>query len=180
LEFETKCLSFESMKIYLIGMPGSGKSTLGLMLAKSLGYLFIDTDEEIVKKEKRSIEEIFKKNGENYFRKIENETLVSLSQSDNAVISTGGGVPCFFNNMEIINTSGKSIFLNVPLEALHRRLTSDKSNVRPMVAGKSPQEVMEFISNKLTERIPFYSKAQITLTGPNITLEDLKEALVTG
>jgi shikimate kinase len=92
------------MKLFLIGLPGSGKSTLAKELSKKLKYPFTDTDELICKKEGSSIEEIFINKGENNFRKIESDILKELVRTNgNAIISTGGGTPCFFDNMEIIN-----------------------------------------------------------------------------
>ena len=87
------------MRIYLIGLPGSGKTTLGKQVAKALNLTFIDMDEKIEQTEGKSISEIFSKEGEAYFRDIERAMLHQVAQEENCIISTGGGAPCFFDNM---------------------------------------------------------------------------------
>src|SRR5215216_5287440 len=105
------------MKIYLIGMPGSGKTTLGKQIAEDLGFPFIDLDTEIENREGKSISEIFSHKGEDHFRVLESTLLKELSSSShNVVIATGGGAPCYFGGMETMNATGLTVFIDVPLD----------------------------------------------------------------
>lgn len=165
------------MRIFLIGLPGSGKSTIGRKLAKLLEFEFFDTDDEIIRLEKRSIEDIFQQEGETYFRGKEAEVLKQTILLPNTVISTGGGTPCFFNNMELINQNGVSIFLNVPIQVILRRLKTGRNKNRPMVAGKSDDQLLEFLIAKHKERYPFYSKANIEIDDSEISGESLLKLL---
>jgi shikimate kinase len=165
------------MKIFLTGLPGSGKSTFGRKFAQFLGYRFVDTDDEIIRKEKMTIEEIFSTKGEQYFREKERDMLREVVANDDIVISTGGGTPCFFDNMEFINERGLSIFLNVPVKTIAKRLKKGRNKNRPMVAGKSDTELLHFLETKYTERHPFYSKAKHEIISESISHEQLMEEL---
>ena len=166
------------MNLFLIGLPGSGKSTLGKYLSKKLNYHFIDTDDIISKKEGSGIEEIFANKGESYFRKLESDTLKEVIKTDNTVISTGGGTPCFFDNMEIINQNGLSVFLNIPVRDITKRLLESGDKNRPLIKGKNPSQIQEFLEEKLRERIPFYSKATIEFTDTLITADMIVEEIL--
>ena len=166
------------MKIFLIGLPGSGKSTLGKELSEKLNYHLIDTDDVIRKKEGCGIEEIFANKGEDYFRKIESDTLREIIKTDNTVISTGGGTPCFFDNMEVINRNGISVFLNIPLSHIAKRLLDSPDTNRPLIQGKNPEQIQKFLEEKTKERLPFYSKAKIEFTDPLITGEKSAEEII--
>ncbi len=110
------------MKIFLIGLPGSGKTTLGKRLAEKLNLTFVDLDLEIEKKEGKTVQEIFAQKKENYFREIESKTLRGFCSSNNDfVMSTGGGAPCFYDNMTLMNQSGTTIFLHVSAAQIIRR-----------------------------------------------------------
>jgi shikimate kinase len=154
------------MRIYLIGMPGSGKSTLGKGLAKTLSYTFVDLDELIVKMEGKPISEIFKQSGEAYFRQVERSALQHTVSLDNIVVATGGGTPCFFDNTAIMNQAGISIFLEVPLDHLVNRVAPnpERQSVRPLFAGKSRAEVRLALDSMWQQRAPFYRKATITVS----------------
>ncbi len=165
------------MNIYLIGLPGSGKSTLGKELARLLHYQFTDTDTELERSENKTIEAIFELHGEDYFRKAEQATLFRVSKNNNQVISTGGGLPCFFNNMRFINENGISVYIDVPIETLTARITNSHGNIRPMVKNKSKAEVIEFLTAKKNERGIFYDQAKIKVSGSNITLKDISKFL---
>jgi len=110
------------MRIFLIGFMGSGKTTVGQKLARRLGYSFIDMDMQIEKESSMSINQIFKELGEDGFRRREHDLLLRIIRMDNVVVSTGGGVPCFDNNMELINQNGMSIYLKMTPESLVKRL----------------------------------------------------------
>ncbi|HEY8401008.1 MAG TPA: shikimate kinase [Cytophagaceae bacterium] len=161
------------MRVVLTGLPGSGKSTLGKSLAARLNLTFLDTDHLITEEENRSIEKIFSQDGEAYFRNKEREVLLKVLEKEDVVIATGGGAPCFFDNMEQINKKAISIYIDPPVRAIASRLMNDKSNIRPMVAGKSAQEVLEFLEMKIKERRPYYSQAHIQLQEETIDLEGL-------
>ncbi len=160
------------MRIFLVGMPGSGKSTLGKQLAEALNITFVDLDMEIEKQEKQSIPEVFSLRGEEYFRKIESSLLRSWSASDRSfVMSTGGGAPCFHDGMKIINASGKSIFLDVPLNELLSRAT--KAGNRPLLTG----DTEERLKSLYEKRLPVYQQSTLIIQGDNIKIESLLEKL---
>lgn len=165
------------MNIILIGMPGSGKSTLGRPLAVALNYTFWDIDEQIVLREKKSIEAIFAQHGENYFRELERTVLVEALASEDLVISTGGGAPCFFDNMDLIKKNGKSIYLKVPQATLLLRLRPSSETSRPMLKGKSESELTLFLETKLIEREVFYNEADIVLEGSDILVDRVLKAI---
>ncbi len=152
---------------------GSGKTTLGKKLANHLNKEFIDLDKEIEKQTQKSITEIFEKEGEAYFRKIEKEVLEKFCNNQQSfVMALGGGTPCFYNNMELINKSGVSIYINYNAGILASRLKSAKI-VRPLVEGKSEDELKLYIENTLLERAVFYTQSQFTLNKDNIKVEDV-------
>ena len=165
----------KKMKIYLIGLPSSGKTTLGKQLAEALQSDFIDMDELIEKQEQKTIANIFSEKGEDYFRKVEQATLSKLinSKSYTEVISTGGGVPCFFDNMEKMNKGGMTIYLKVGAKELVKRLTGTGTASRPLLKGKKSEELEEEISNKLKQRDQFYSQAKHILDGDSLHVNDL-------
>lgn len=160
------------MLIFLVGMPGCGKSTLARSLAKSLNLTRIDLDEEIVKSEGRTIESIFETDGEDAFRIIEKEIVTKYTKVQNSIISTGGGAPCFYDNMDRMNQAGITIYLDVPAEELAKRISGQDPN-RPMVKGKTKEELSLFLDQKIKERDPFYNKAQLRVSGKNIKAEEI-------
>jgi shikimate kinase len=166
-------------RIFLIGLPGSGKTTLGKQLATLMHYTFYDTDELIVDKEKKTIEDIFRDAGEDYFRNKEREVLDEVCLINNVVISTGGGLPCFYDHMNKMNDHGVTVFLKVSEEELLKRLMSAGNAHRPMVKGKSAEELKEFLKKKITERYPDYLKSKCVLDGDHLHAEDILSALNT-
>jgi shikimate kinase len=164
------------MIIFLIGFMGSGKTTLGKQLAAKLGYRFIDQDEVIEQKYQMTVSEIFAKHGEEEFRSAENEVLQELVKRESCVIATGGGAPCFHNNMELMNGSGYTIYIKVDPEILVQRLKASHST-RPLLKDKSEAEMLEYTQQKLTERSPFYSRSKLILYSKNLTIDDILRAL---
>jgi shikimate kinase len=165
------------MNIFLVGLPASGKTTLGKKLARFLNYEFLDTDDLIKQRERVTIEDIFDKRGEDAFRTIEKEILETVIHLKDKVISTGGGMPCFHGNMDRMNEYGTTIFLDVPVKDLLMRLGNDGKENRPLTRGKNEVELYQFLENKYKERSPFYKRAKIILEGNKIKLENIVEAL---
>jgi shikimate kinase len=162
------------MRIFLVGMMGSGKTTVGRQLAVQLGYTFVDLDEYIAQREGKSIAALFEQEGQEQFRLKERQALEAVVQEyGKAVIATGGGAPCFFDNMQLINESGKSFFLDVPAEELLQRLLASDLSLRPLLAGKSAEELKNFITKTLRERLCFYEQANYTLSEKNQTIDRL-------
>ncbi|MFZ9848005.1 MAG: shikimate kinase [Flavobacteriales bacterium] len=162
-------------KIFLIGFMGSGKTTLGKKIASHLHLEFIDMDDYIEQKEGRSISSIFEKEGEAHFRALEQEALNELLSKENVVVSTGGGTPCFYNNMELINASAQSVYLQVEPEMLLGRLKG-ATNKRPLLANLSNEELRLQISEKLAAREPYYMQSKVvhpSKGSPNKDLADL-------
>lgn len=148
------------MRIFLLGFMGSGKSYSGQKLASRFGLDFIDLDIYIEEKEGRSIREIFEKEGEDYFRKVEQDCLLEMINKEKVVIATGGGTPCFFENMEWMNKNGITVFLETPVSLLIERLIAGMAH-RPLLNGFSKKDLSLFIEKKLEERNPFYYQTQI-------------------
>ena len=160
------------MRIFLIGFMGCGKTTLGKKLAKHLNYNFIDLDNYIEKTTNKTITEIFENKGEKKFRIVEKESLMEVCKKDNLVIATGGGTPCFFDNMQKILGSGKAIYLKIEIEDLLERLETEKSQ-RPLIANKSAKELLDFINSTLLERERFYKQANFIVDAKNITAKEI-------
>jgi shikimate kinase len=139
---------------------GSGKTTLGKRLAKKLNLQFLDVDLFIENRYHKTISSIFEEKGEDGFREIERRTLHEIAGFENIVISTGGGLPCFFDNIDVMNKAGITIYLKVNPDELANRLNSRKSN-RPLIKGKTPEELKDFIQINLKKREGFYNKASI-------------------
>ena len=152
--------------IFLIGMPSSGKSTLGRQLAKRLDYQFIDMDDLIVNQEISTISEIFKYKGEDYFRQVESKILKGIKPNQKLVVATGGGVPCFFDNMDFIKDNGTSIFLNVQPEDLLKRIQKSEVNNCPLIDKKKSNEVLlNELKERYEYRLKFYEQADIQIDG---------------
>ncbi|MBF90932.1 MAG: shikimate kinase [Flavobacteriales bacterium] len=162
------------MRIFLIGYMGSGKTTLGRKLAYILQYQFIDLDEYIEKQEGRKISHIFEEYGEDYFRKLERVYLHRVIDKEDLVISTGGGTPCFFDNMNQMNEYGKTIYINIHPKALLPRLLSSPST-RPLLAGKDEKEMLDYVFKTLRSREKYYHKAKRIVTGYNLTARKLEK-----
>jgi shikimate kinase len=141
---------------------GSGKSTIGKGLAKELNLQFIDLDTFIEERNHKTIPEIFALHGENEFRLLEQKALHEVSTFENVVVATGGGAPCFFNNMDVIKTTGKSVYLNGTPRILADRLRHSKTE-RPLIKGKSEEELIQFIHETLDKRDKWYKQADLII-----------------
>ncbi len=148
--------------IFLVGMPSSGKSTLGRRLARALNFRFVDLDKSIVRDQNKTIPEIFLKYGEAYFREIERKILLEIEPDQSLVVATGGGAPCFFDNMMFIKSNGTSIFINVEPSELAARILQHNRDDRPLLSGIKDLETE--LRVRLAGRLPYYAQADITIS----------------
>lgn len=145
-------------RIILIGYMGAGKTTLGKALARELNVDFCDLDWFIEERYHRTIQQIFDEKGEAGFREIERNMLHEVAEFENIIISCGGGTPCFFDNIEFMNSKAKTVYLKASPQTLFQHLKMGK-NERPLLKNKSDEELIRFITSSLEQREPFYSKA---------------------
>lgn len=167
------------MNIFLVGMMGCGKTYTSKLLAQKLHYNVYDLDEIIAEKEKLSITNIFETFGETYFRRKETETLQGLKELKNIVVATGGGTPCFHNNMNWMNEHGITVWLNEPLPVLMDRLKNEKQH-RPLIKNLSNEELGLFLEKKLIERATFYKQSQYILSSEECLKYDFKFQITGG
>lgn len=151
-------------RIFLIGFMGSGKTTYGKKIARMMSYNFVDMDELISQTEGMSISDIFTTQGEEYFREKEKEAISKVAKMNKVVVATGGGVPCFGNNLELLKEAGLTIYLKLEPKALVSRLKNAKSK-RPLLAGKSPEEMLQTVEEMLKVREVFYKRADMIIDG---------------
>jgi len=149
-------------RIILIGYMGAGKTTIGKALSKELGIIFYDLDWYIENRMRKTVAQIFAERGEEGFRKIEYNMLHEVAEFEDVIISCGGGTPCFFDNMDYLNRQGQVVYLKVEPDVLYKHLMMAKVE-RPLIKGKSQEELLAFIREQLDRREPFYSKARYTL-----------------
>lgn len=154
-------------RIILIGYMGAGKTTLGQALADELKLQFIDLDLYIEERFRKSISQIFAEKGEEGFRLIEQRMLHEVAEFEDVIISTGGGTPCFFDNIDYMNRQGTTVYLDVPLERLFIRLSIARVK-RPLIKDKSDDELRTFIKEQLAKRTPHYSKAAHTFVADKL------------
>ena len=159
-------------KIYLIGFMGSGKTSVGKKLARKLNFAFVDLDNEIEKSVSCSVSEYFDKYGESKFREIEQSLLKESFKYTKAVISTGGGTPCFFENISLINNNGLSIYLKAESKLLSQRLFNAKQK-RPLIKDKNKDELDIYIEKLLSERENFYQQANLIIEAKSISIDDI-------
>ncbi len=157
-------------RIFLIGYMGAGKTTLGKAFAREMNLSFVDQDWYIEERFHKTVQEIFAERGEQGFRELERQMLHEIAEFEDVVISTGGGAPCFYDNMDFMNLKGDTVFLNVTPEVLFSRLKMASQN-RPILRGKSNEELKAFIAKTLEKRAPFYSKAKYIFNADE--LEDI-------
>lgn len=149
-------------RIIIIGYMGAGKTTVGKALSKELGITFYDLDWYIESRMHKTVAQIFAERGEEGFRKIERNMLHEVAEFEDVIVSCGGGTPCFFDNMEYLNQQGETVYLKADPEVLYGHLLMGKT-VRPLLVGKSKEELLAFIHEQLEKREPFYTKAKHTL-----------------
>jgi shikimate kinase len=160
------------MKIFLTGYMGSGKSTAGKKLAAKLNFEFIDLDKFIENECGQTINEIFAEKGENEFRAIEHNALKKLITRDDIVVACGGGTPCYYGNMELMNNNGITIYLKMSADTLASRLLNAKDK-RPLLENKTETELKDFITGHLEKREDIYHQAQYIVKGKNLDVDEL-------
>ncbi|MEB0278751.1 MULTISPECIES: shikimate kinase [unclassified Mucilaginibacter] len=162
--------------IFLVGFMGCGKTSWGRKLAAGLGYDFIDLDHALEAHVGSTVAEYFASHGEESFRKLESEILKTTDYPVNTIVSTGGGLPCFFDNMDWMNSHGQTLYIQLSPKALANRLENAKTP-RPVLQGKKGDELVAFIEHKLAEREDFYLKATHTISGIDMSVEGLVEVV---
>lgn len=163
--------------IFLTGFMGSGKSTLGRKLAPLLNLPFIDLDTFIEKKENTRIASIFETQGEAAFREKETSYLKEIAALPPAVVALGGGTVCFGNNLELAKQRGLLIYLELPVTVLANRISNSRHE-RPLLKGLSGEALLQTIDEKLAQRKPYYTQAQLTVSALGLTAPDLKTIIL--
>ena len=162
------------MRIFLIGMPFSGKSTTGKLLATQLGLKFFDLDIIITEESKISITEIFQLKGESHFRLLEQQALNNLIKTEtNFVLACGGGTPCYFDNLQNMNANGHTVFLDVPVAQLVERAIKNDYADRPLLKEESAGDLIAKFSELLVSRSSFYRQAQHHYNTGTGTIDEL-------
>ena len=156
------------IRIIIIGYMGAGKTTVGRALSRELGIPFYDLDWYIESRMRKTVKQLFDERGEEGFRRIERNMLHEVAEFENVIVSCGGGTPCFFDNMDYMNQQGQTVYLQASPEVLYGHLLMGKS-VRPLLLGKTREELLVFIKEQLKQREPYYSQARHIL---NVDLMD--------
>lgn len=163
----------KNSKLFLIGLPGSGKTTMAKQVAEYQGLAFVDLDKEIEKSESKKVEEIFAELGEVTFRRIEAEVLKKFcGLTYGFVMATGGGAPCFGNNLELMKASGKVVFLDVPTKEIASRISKQSLN-RPLLKNETPDSMKDRIEFLRSHRISFYRQAHFIVSGSQIIPKEI-------
>jgi shikimate kinase len=183
LYFESLLLLYAQKKtehmqrIFLIGYMGAGKTTLGKALSVQMGLSFVDLDLFIEKRYYKTIRQIFDEKGEDYFREIEQKALYEVAAFEDVIISTGGGTPCFYENMAFMNAAGTTAYLKASAGELAKRMETNRS-ARPVLKNRSGEELMQFVEATLSERSRYYEQAKIILDARHVSTPPELSALV--
>jgi len=159
-------------RIVLVGFSGAGKSTLARKIASKLNYSVLDTDKMLEEKYHISVYDCFEKYGEEIFRKLEYQTLKEALQQDNVVIATGGGAPCYFDAMKLINDAAFSVYIKMSQKSLTQRLLNAKIT-RPLTKNKTEEELFIFVTEQLALREPFFNQAHLTVKGEDYDIGEI-------
>lgn len=151
---------------------GAGKTTAARRLAQRMGWEVVDTDALFEEKYKISVNDFFNKYDEPLYRKLESEVLKATESLDHVVVSTGGGTACFFDNMDWMNQHGLTVFLRISPQAAVDRVIHSRHK-RPLVEGKSEEELTEFVNQHYASRLPFYEQARIIVKSEDLDLDAL-------
>ncbi len=166
----------EIKRIFLIGFMGSGKTTLGKCLKSEMGWEFLDLDEYFETVHKTTIKQYFSDYGEEAFRNAEQKMLKEVLTKEKVIVATGGGTPCYFDNMEQMNSNGLSIYIKLSVNTLTERLEGTHQ-VRPLVMGKSGEELKRYITDKLAERELFYNRARVVVDAEVVGVDGFKRII---
>jgi shikimate kinase len=165
----------DTMRIFLIGFMGCGKTHWGKQMSQKLQVPFFDLDQMIEERESKSITEIFAELGEEYFRMLEKDVLYMITEShDSFVMACGGGAPCFFNNIDYMKSRGTTVWINCSTDCLYHRLVHEKEK-RPLIRNIPDDELKSYIIKKYSDRKIFYQQADVIVTKDDVTLETLIE-----
>jgi shikimate kinase len=165
------------MKIFLIGFMGCGKTHWGKEISRKMKIPFFDLDAKIEESEGKTIEEIFEEKGEEYFRHLEKEVLYLISEShDTFVMATGGGTPCFFNNVDYLKKHGTVIWINCSVDCLYKRLVIEKER-RPLISKIPIEQLRTYIVKKFSNRKIFYQQANIILNEDDINVDQVLDKI---
>ena len=150
------------MIIFLVGFMGCGKSTIGRRIARRLGYGFVDTDSVVEDKAGKRITDIFAGSGEDEFRRLETEAIEELPEGEDIVVATGGGLPCFGDNLGLMKSKGLLVYFKMRHEMLFGRLKGGRER-RPKLAGVDDARHMEYVRETLAQREPYYAQASMVI-----------------
>ena len=164
------------MKIFLVGFMGSGKTNIGRLLAEPIGYNFVDTDSYIEMKNGMTVSEIFAQHGEAAFRNMERDVLLEMQKHDFVVVATGGGLPCFKDNMDMMLADGRVVYLKTFPQSLVSRLMRSPTE-RPLIKGKTERELTQYVSEKLAIREKYYHRAHFIVQTETLSLDKLLQLL---
>ena len=154
--------------IFLVGFMGCGKSTVGRKMAALGGYSFVDLDEVVAERAGMTVQEIFATQGEGEFRRLEREAIEQLSLQERTIVATGGGAPCYGDNMQLLSERGTTVYLKMSALRLRDRLLHVRVP-RPKVAGLAPEELLDYVSTLLAEREPYYMQSRIIVDCDNVS-----------
>ncbi len=155
--------------VFLIGYMGSGKSSLGRQLAQEMEREFIDLDKYIEARFHSTVKQIFDKHGEEVFRTIERSMIHEVADFENVIVACGGGTPCYYDNMDFMLSHGLTVYLNVSPEVLALRLSLPGSRTkRPLIAGKSDDELLDFVRSGLEKRLAYYLRAEVNFNATHL------------
>ncbi len=162
--------------IFLVGFMGCGKTTLGKALAPELGCTFIDLDIHIETRYHRTVKQLFAERGEDAFREIERNVLREIGEFNDVIVGCGGGTPCFYSNMEYMNSVGTTVYLEASVDCLLERLSIPTAKSRrPILADKTSQEMRQFIADTLNLREKWYRQAHIKFNAEQLdNIEEIK------
>jgi shikimate kinase len=164
------------MKISLVGYMGSGKTSLGKKLAVKMDLPFIDLDQELEKLQGETVSEMILNRGELFFRKLERQHLEKVLALPEFVLATGGGTPCYYDNMQLINSKSLSFFLRMSVRDLYQNLLAHRRE-RPLIAHLNDKELQEFIAKHLMERNPIYNRAIFSIDPKLVHIEERLKAI---
>lgn len=161
------------MKIFLIGFMGCGKTHWGRLLSQKLQVPFFDLDQKIEEKEEKKIADIFNEEGEEYFRLLEKDVLYLLTENHGSfVMATGGGTPCYYNNIDYLKAQGTTVWLNCSIDCLYSRLVKEKAH-RPLIKDLSDEGLRSFVAKKFADRRIYYQQAAVTIKEEELDLPRL-------